>query len=85
MLGNSAHGPASPPQVRSSSRVGGWMTVLPLTPELWTRSLRTRTQIVFSTDAAFVAQQLELAPGCTVVESGAGVAAMVPARGRPSR
>lgn len=80
-----AHGRASPPQIRSSSRVGGWMTLLPLTAELWTRSLRTRTQIVFSTDAAFIAQQLELAPGCTVVESGACSWVLSPAHGRISR
>lgn len=48
----------------------GWVVALYPTPELWSRSLRHRTQILYHTDISFILFQLELKPGCTVVESG---------------
>jgi len=50
----------------------GFAFALHPTPELWTRSLPHRTQILYATDIAMIILQLELKPGCVVVESGTG-------------
>lgn len=52
------------------SRSGSFAFALAPTPELWTLSLRHRTQIVYTTDAAVVTMELGLKPGSVVVESG---------------
>lgn len=48
----------------------GWAYVLHPTPELWTLTLPHRTQIIYTPDISMIIMQLELRPGCTVVESG---------------
>ncbi|CAN0398210.1 tRNA (adenine(58)-N(1))-methyltransferase catalytic subunit TRMT61A isoform X1 [Lampetra fluviatilis] len=53
-------------------RTGGWAYALHPTPELWTRSLPHRTQILYSTDIAMVTLMLDLRPGSVVCESGTG-------------
>merc|ERR1712062_251523 len=50
----------------------GYIYVLHPTPELWTRTLPHRTQILYSTDISMILLQLELKPGSVVVESGTG-------------
>jgi len=50
----------------------GYGFALHPTPELWTKCLPHRTQILYSTDIAMVSLQLELGPGSVVVESGTG-------------
>ena len=40
------------------------------TAELWSGSMRTRTQIIFTLDASVIIFNLFLKPGCRVVESG---------------
>ena len=50
----------------------GYMFVLHPTAELWTQNLPHRTQILYSTDISMVVLQLDLKPGCVVVESGTG-------------
>lgn len=42
------------------------------TPELWTRSLPHRTQIVYMHDIAFILLQMDCLPGDKVIESGTG-------------
>lgn len=42
------------------------------TPELWTRALPHRTQIIYLADISFIMQQLNLRDGMTVIESGTG-------------
>ncbi len=54
----------------------GYAYALHPTPELWTRCLPHRTQILYSTDIALVAAQLDLRPGSVVVESGTGSASL---------
>jgi len=50
----------------------GYGYALHPTPELWTKCLPHRTQILYSTDISLVTLQLELKPGSIVVESGTG-------------
>ena len=50
----------------------GYGFALHPTPELWTKCLPHRTQILYSTDISMVCLQLELRPGSVVVESGTG-------------
>jgi tRNA (adenine57-N1/adenine58-N1)-methyltransferase len=50
--------------------------VLEPTPELWSNSLKTRTQIVDEMDASFVTFMLDVKPGETVIESGTGSGCM---------
>ncbi|GMH43053.1 hypothetical protein BSKO_10975 [Bryopsis sp. KO-2023] len=48
------------------------MYLLAPTPELWTRALKHRTQILYLPDISLVCTFLELKPGCIVLESGTG-------------
>ncbi|KAI9216465.1 tRNA methyltransferase complex GCD14 subunit-domain-containing protein [Blastocladiella britannica] len=50
----------------------GHVTILHPTPELWTRSLPHRTQILYQADIAVITMKLRLRPGMVVVESGTG-------------
>jgi len=50
----------------------GYGYALHPTPELWTKCLPHRTQILYSTDISMVILQLELRPGSVVIESGTG-------------
>ena len=50
----------------------GYAYVLFPTPELWTKTLPHRTQIIYATDISLVLLQLELKPGSVVIESGTG-------------
>jgi len=50
----------------------GFAHALHPTPELWTKALPHRTQILYATDIAMIILQLELKPGSVVVESGTG-------------
>jgi len=50
----------------------GYGYALSPTPELWTKCLPHRTQILYSTDISMVILQLELKPGSVVIESGTG-------------
>jgi tRNA A58 N-methylase Trm61 len=49
----------------------GYLFMLSPTPELWSLSLRHRTQIVFTLDASVISFRMHLKPGDVVVESGA--------------
>ncbi|XP_004348227.2 tRNA(m1A58)-methyltransferase subunit TRM61, partial [Capsaspora owczarzaki ATCC 30864] len=53
-----------------------WIMALYPTPELWTRALPHRTQIIYSTDISLVAMYLNLKPGSVVIESGTGSASL---------
>lgn len=48
----------------------GYVFLLPASPELWTVSLKHRTQILYSTDISLIIYQLDLKPGSVVIESG---------------
>ena len=50
----------------------GWMYALRPTPELWTRTLSHRTQILYVADIAMIVHHLGVKPGSVVVESGTG-------------
>lgn len=50
----------------------GFIMLLRPTPELWTKALAHRTQILYFTDIALVLLNLELRPGSIVLESGTG-------------
>lgn len=55
-----------------SKNKGGYIYLLSPTPELWSKALRHRTQIVFSPDAAAILGNLNLVPGQIIVEAGTG-------------
>ncbi len=54
----------------------GFLLLLAPTPELWAKTLPTRTQIVQDSDQALLIFRLGLKPGDVVVESGTGSGAM---------
>ncbi|ETV94742.1 hypothetical protein H310_11704 [Aphanomyces invadans] len=60
----------------------GYMYVLSPTPELWSKALRHRTQIVFTLDASSIIFQTHCAPGKIVIESGTGSGALTTAFAR---
>lgn len=47
-----------------------YVYVLKVTAELWSNSMKTRTQIVFTLDASVIIFHLFVRPGSRVVESG---------------
>lgn len=64
-------------KVRSRDLQGyGFLFLLKPTPELWTRSLNHRTQVVHELDQSQIIFQLYLQPNDVVVESGTGSGAM---------
>jgi tRNA (adenine57-N1/adenine58-N1)-methyltransferase catalytic subunit len=50
----------------------GYVHLLRPTPELWTRVLRHRTQILYTTDVTNIVAGLQLRPGGVVLETGTG-------------
>ena len=50
--------------------------ILKPTPELWSKTLNHRTQIIHESDASFIVFQLDLRPNMIVIESGTGSGAM---------
>jgi tRNA (adenine57-N1/adenine58-N1)-methyltransferase len=50
----------------------GFVHLLPPTPESWTLSLPHRTQVVYTPDASYILQRLQVRPGQTIIEAGAG-------------
>jgi tRNA (adenine57-N1/adenine58-N1)-methyltransferase catalytic subunit len=50
--------------------------LLPPTPELWTATLTHRTQILYIADISMIVLQLEVLPGCRVIEAGTGSGAL---------
>lgn len=50
----------------------GFGHLLPPTPESWTISLPHRTQVVYTPDASYILQRLQVRPGQTIIEAGAG-------------
>lgn len=54
------------------SATAGYIYVLRPSPELWTRSLPRRTQILYSPDTALITELLEAHSGSVIAESGTG-------------
>ncbi|XP_055349425.1 tRNA (adenine(58)-N(1))-methyltransferase catalytic subunit TRMT61A-like [Paramacrobiotus metropolitanus] len=50
----------------------GYVFILRATPELWTKTLPFRTQILYLPDISMIIMHLDLRPGCMVGESGTG-------------
>ncbi|MEW5317511.1 MAG: hypothetical protein WDW38_008800 [Sanguina aurantia] len=55
-----------------NSQSSGWVHLLAPTPELWSLSVRHRTQILYVADISLICFNLELSPGGIVLESGTG-------------
>ena len=51
---------------------GGFVYLLAPTAELWTATLAHRTQILYIADISMIVLQLEVQPGCVVLEAGTG-------------
>lgn len=75
-FGNYLHsdiiGKAYGSRVNARGKVQGWLTLLRTTPEIWSRVLHHRTQILYSTDISMIIFNLGIGPGSVVVESGTG-------------
>lgn len=65
-----------------SSNGTGYLYILRPTPELWTRALPHRTQIVYTHDISFVQSKLRIHTGMTVLEAGTGSGSMTHALAR---
>ncbi|XP_028040127.1 tRNA (adenine(58)-N(1))-methyltransferase catalytic subunit TRMT61A [Bombyx mandarina] len=50
----------------------GWGHILQPTPEMWSLTLPHRTQIIYTPDISMILFQLDLVPGCVVIEAGTG-------------
>lgn len=59
-------------KVLSKAPGQGWVHLLAPNPELWTITLKHRTQILYVGDISLVVAHLQLKPGCVVLESGTG-------------
>ena len=60
--------PLKPPTTADS----GFAHLVPPTPEVWTRALRHRTQVVYTPDYSYILQRLRVRPGTCIIEAGAG-------------
>lgn len=60
----------------------GFVHVIAPTPELWALSLPHRTQIVYTHDASYIVQRLQVNPGTQVIEAGTGSGAFTHALAR---
>jgi len=60
----------------------GFVNILKVTPELWTRALPHRTQILYFFDISAIVFQLNLLPGSRVIESGTGSGSLTNALAR---
>eukprot|EP00596_Hydrurales_sp_CCMP1899_P006836 CAMPEP_0119045494 /NCGR_PEP_ID=MMETSP1177-20130426/40407_1 /TAXON_ID=2985 /ORGANISM="Ochromonas sp, Strain CCMP1899" /LENGTH=393 /DNA_ID=CAMNT_0007017405 /DNA_START=295 /DNA_END=1476 /DNA_ORIENTATION=- len=65
-----------------SRSTSGWFYALEPSPELWSLAVHTRTQIVNELDASIITFNLDVFPGCVVVESGTGSGCMTMALAR---
>lgn len=65
-----------------SRSTSGWFYALEPSPELWSLAVHTRTQIVNELDASIITFNLDVFPGCIVVESGTGSGCMTMALAR---
>lgn len=59
-------------KMRKGTAPRGELQLLSVTPEIWTRTLQHRTQILYAPDCAIIAAQLHLRPGMKVAETGTG-------------
>lgn len=61
-----------PPHKVAVQAGSGFMHLLPPTPESWTYSLDHRTQVVYTPDYSYILQRMQVKPGNTILEAGAG-------------
>ncbi|KAH9280778.1 tRNA (adenine(58)-N(1))-methyltransferase catalytic subunit TRMT61A [Echinococcus granulosus] len=54
----------------------GRVNILALDPAIWAISVPHRTQIIYPIDASMIVGQLDLVPGCRVLEAGTGSGAL---------
>ncbi|ROT39013.1 GCD14 protein [Sodiomyces alkalinus F11] len=60
------------PAKKAVVAASGFVHILPPTPELWTRSLPHRTQVVYTPDYSYILQRIRARPGSRLIEAGAG-------------
>ncbi|GAB7347057.1 hypothetical protein MBLNU459_g3196t1 [Dothideomycetes sp. NU459] len=70
---DATHTDSAAPTLKAAVQAGtGFVHLLPPTPESWTVSLPHRTQVVYTPDYSYVLQRLQVRPGQTIIEAGAG-------------
>jgi tRNA (adenine57-N1/adenine58-N1)-methyltransferase len=69
---NDGNNNGEPAQKEAVAAASGFIHLLRPTPEAWTASLPHRTQVVYTPDYSYILHRMQVRPGSTIIEAGAG-------------
>jgi tRNA (adenine57-N1/adenine58-N1)-methyltransferase len=71
-VANDGNNDGEPAQKKAVAAESGFIHLLRPTPEAWTASLPHRTQVVYTPDYSYILHRMQVRPGSTIIEAGAG-------------